>query len=120
MVKTALDLDELVRDYVSLTTGHLNVERLFLIEVPPSEDGPTADEAWLLVISPQFEGLNSVERSTLLVDVTMGLDFWTTSWGFTPDELAHRVHPFLSMMLNQSREIYTAPQLTKMQEDGHD
>ena len=55
----------------------------------------------------------------------LGVDILIQSWGFTPQELEKTIlgsggDMFLGMMLNQSREIYTAPQLTKMQEDAHD
>ncbi len=124
MVKTATDLKRLARQYVSLAAGIAEIERLLAVEgVDPTEK--LEDEVWLLVVSETFAALSMVDRISLLATITPKLDAYTTAWGFTPDEYAQSRegrggHPFLGMMLNQSREIYTAPQLTRMQEDGHD
>jgi len=114
VVKTALDLKRTIKAFVNAAKDEIEVEKVFLTGRHASERSPSDGDIWLLVISPSFEGLSVPERVDKLARIGLRIDSLVQSWGFTPAELSRTLKgdggsPFLGMMLNQSREVYSNP-----------
>ena len=125
MVKTAIDIEAIVSRFVQALERQIVVDRVILSGDYACEAATEESDIWLLVISPSFEGMSWVERIDLLALTGARVDILVQSWGFTPEELSKTRKsqggvPFLGMMLNQSREIYTNPAASQSQEDRDD
>lgn len=64
----------------------------------------------LIVISPDFESLDVVQRSSAFVDAIVAMNAGIQAWGFTPGELSgNPYNGFLEMLMQEAHQVYPAP-----------
>jgi predicted nucleotidyltransferase len=90
MVETKLDVDRIIRDYVDILTKKIKVDQVILFGPYVEGDVDEWSDIQVAVISPDFTGMNEVERVTLLALSTGDLDVHLMPFGgYTPDEYEH-------------------------------
>jgi hypothetical protein len=110
MVATEYDIREIVTRFVAAVEVHVPVERILLAGDYGRGNPHAGSDIWFVVISPSFEGMDYLARSDMLALAGLEIDVRIQSWGFSSSEVARPgLIPLLSMMINESQEIYPEP-----------
>ena len=111
MVRRRSDLRSIVADFVEALKPNLNVDRVLLTGNYAGGDLETRSDIRLVVVSRSFEGRTPTERIELMRRDANRIEPRLQLWGYTPGEVDGAMNrtrsiPELSMLLNDSRQVY--------------
>jgi predicted nucleotidyltransferase len=110
VVKTAPELNDAIRRFVTSLRSRIEVEKVILWGDYAEGNPQEYSDIRLMVISPDFERIGHARAVDLLAPIAGDIDTLIQAWGFTPREMdgSLSVPPLLAMALHESRQVYPA------------
>ena len=111
MVRRSRDLRTIVGSFIEALKPKVNVDRVLLTGNYAGGDLETRSDIRLIVVSRSFEGRTPTERIELMRRDADRIEPRLQVWGYTPGEVDGAMNrtrsiPELSMLLNDSRQVY--------------